>query len=218
MEIFCSIRLVLEGRAGKEIQEFSEKFLINNFAWSNAEDNTSGLLNSGGKADLPLLRTLLVILQNSQEPSFWEVMDSFVLVAYASLAALRALLQWLLACLNFNTLDSGNILLVQVKKVISLNYGSSTSCWKEWRCVRFDLILMMRDIHQFQPKPTGKIHEQQQKHQSCHLDRSTWVAELPFLTTNATIHAYVSNILLFMALFWWKLLQVMESWGTQGTF
>ena len=92
MEIFCSIRLVLEGRAGKEIQEFSEKFLINNFAWSNAEDNTSGLLNSGGKADLPLLRTLLVILQNSQEPSFWEVMDSFVLVAYASLAALRALL------------------------------------------------------------------------------------------------------------------------------
>ena len=158
MEIFCTIRLVLEGRAGKEIQEFSEKFLINNFAWSNAEDNTSGLLNSGGKADLSLLRTLLVILQNSQEPSFWEVMDSFVLVAYASLAALKALLQWLLACPNFNTLDSGNILLVQVEKVISLNYGSSTSCWKQWRWVRFDLILMMRDIHQFQPKPTDKIH------------------------------------------------------------
>ena len=32
-------------------------------------------------------------------------MGSFVLVAYASLAASRTLLQWLLACLNF-TLDS----------------------------------------------------------------------------------------------------------------
>ena len=32
------------------------------------------------------------------------------------------------------------ILLVQTKKVISMNYGSSTSCWKPWRWVRFDLI------------------------------------------------------------------------------
>ena len=35
------------------------------------------LLNRGGIADLPLLRTLLAIRQKSQEPSFWEV-DSFV--------------------------------------------------------------------------------------------------------------------------------------------
>ena len=41
----------------------------------------------------------------SHEPSFWEVMDSFVLLAYANLEASRTLLQWLLACLNF-TLDS----------------------------------------------------------------------------------------------------------------
>ena len=32
-------------------------------------------------------KTPLAIWQNSQEPSFWEVMDSFVLLAYASLAA-----------------------------------------------------------------------------------------------------------------------------------
>ena len=38
------------------------------------------------------------------------------------------------------------ILLVQMKKVISMNYGSSASCWKPWRKVRFDLILMMWDI------------------------------------------------------------------------
>ena len=110
MEILCSFRLVLEGKTGKEIPEssrfeFLEKFLANNFALSDAEDNTSGPLNRGGIADLPLLRTLLAIPQKSQEPSFWEVMDSFVLVAYASLAASRTLLQQLLACLTF-TLDS----------------------------------------------------------------------------------------------------------------
>ena len=74
----------------------------------NAEDNTYGPLNRGGIADLPLLRTLLAIRQKSREPSFWEVMDSFVLLAYASLAASRTLLQRLLACLNF-TLDSEDL-------------------------------------------------------------------------------------------------------------
>ena len=56
-------------------------------------DNTLGPLNRGGIADLPLLRTLLAILQTSQEPSVWEMMDSFILVAYANLAASRTLLK-----------------------------------------------------------------------------------------------------------------------------
>ena len=62
-------------------------------------------MNRGHIADLPLLRILLAICQKSREPSFWEVMDSLVLVAYAILAASRTLLQRLLAYLNF-TLDS----------------------------------------------------------------------------------------------------------------
>ena len=53
-------------------------FLANNFVLSDAEDNTSGSLNRGSISDLTLLRTVLAICQNSQEPSFWEVMDSFV--------------------------------------------------------------------------------------------------------------------------------------------
>ena len=113
MEILCSFRLVLEGKTGKEIPEssrfeFLEKFLANNFALSDAEDNISVPLNRGGIADLPLLRTLLAIRQKSREPSLWEVMDSFVLVAYASLAASRTLLQRLLDWLNF-TLDSEDL-------------------------------------------------------------------------------------------------------------
>ena len=63
MGILRSFRLVLEGKTGKEIPvssrlEFLEKFLANNFALSDAEDNTPGLLNRGGIADSLLLRTL----------------------------------------------------------------------------------------------------------------------------------------------------------------
>ena len=88
--------------------DFLEKFSANNLALSDAKSNTSRLLNRGGIADLPLLRTLLAIRQKSQEPSFQEVMDSFVLLAYASLAASRNVLKRLLACLNF-TLESEDL-------------------------------------------------------------------------------------------------------------
>ena len=37
-------------------------------------------------------------------------------------------------------------LLVQTK-VICMNYGSSRSCWKPWRWLRFDLIITMRDMY-----------------------------------------------------------------------
>ena len=97
MEILCSFRLVLEGKTGKEIPEssrleFLEKSLANNFALSDAEDNTPGPLNRGGIADLPLLRTLLAIASKALRAKFLGS-DSFVLVSYASLAASRTILQ-----------------------------------------------------------------------------------------------------------------------------
>ena len=125
--------------------EFFEKFSANNFALSDAEDKTSGLLNRGGIADLPLLRALLAIPQKSREQSFWEIMDSFVLLAYASLAASRILLQWLLSSLKF-TLESEGYLF-GTKKVIYMNYGSSTRSWKPWRWMRVDMVFSMRDIY-----------------------------------------------------------------------
>ena len=71
-----------------------EKFLANNFALSDAEDNTSRPLNRGGIEDLTLLWTLLALYKISQEPSFWEGMNSFALVAYASLAGSRTCLKF----------------------------------------------------------------------------------------------------------------------------
>ena len=70
---------------------------------SYAEDNSYEPLNRGGITDLPLLRILLAICQKSREPSFWEVMDSFVLLAYASLSPSRTLLQGLQTYLAYIT-------------------------------------------------------------------------------------------------------------------
>ena len=64
--ILYSFRLILEQEAGKEIPksgrlEFFKKFSSNHSDLLNDEENTSGPLNRGGIADLPLLRTLLAI-------------------------------------------------------------------------------------------------------------------------------------------------------------
>ena len=153
LEILCSFRLFLEVKAVKEIPESSrleslEKSFVNNFALSDAEDSTSRSLYRRGIADLPLLRTLLAICQKSRESSSWEVTDSFVSVAYVSLAALRTLLQWLLTSLSEIYFRFRRfILLVQTKILIFVNYGSSTSCRKPWRWVRLELILTMREMY-----------------------------------------------------------------------
>ena len=56
-EILCSFKLVLEWGTGKDIPESSRLEFLENFAFSDAEGNTSGPLNRGGIADLPMLRT-----------------------------------------------------------------------------------------------------------------------------------------------------------------
>ena len=72
-------------------------------------------------------------------------MDSFVLLAYAKLAASRTPLQRLLA-LSELYFRFGRFMLL---KQAADNHAaeSSTSSWKPWRWVRFDLILKMRDIY-----------------------------------------------------------------------
>ena len=80
-------------------------------------------------ADLPLLRGLLTIHQNSQEVSFREVMDSFDLVAYASLAVWQVwhALPTITSLFELYFKFRRFILLTQRKKVISVDYGSNKS-------------------------------------------------------------------------------------------
>ena len=103
-----------------------EKFSANNFALLDAEDNTSGPLNRGGIADLPLLRTVLAICLKSQKPSFWEVMDTcFITICkfgsfknpFATISSLSELYS------RFRRF----IPVVQTEKVISMDYNSCTS-------------------------------------------------------------------------------------------
>ena len=72
-EIFYSFTFAVEVKTSKEIPEssleFIEKFLENNLALSDEEENTSRPLNRGGIADLPFLRTLLAIHQQPRKPS-----------------------------------------------------------------------------------------------------------------------------------------------------
>ena len=143
-EIICSLRLVLDRKTGKEISEssrlkFLQKFLANNFALSEAEDNTSEPCNRGGREERSIEEYCIIEKRrftlventtgNSQKvPSFWEVMDYFVLLEYASLAVPRTLFATPIARLSELYFRFSRFsLLVQTKKVISMNYGSSTS-------------------------------------------------------------------------------------------
>ena len=122
-EILCSFRLALEWKIGKEIPdslklEFLEKFSGNNFALSDVGEHFQGI------ADSPLLRTLLTIHQTSQEPSFREVMDScfFSICKFSSFnkafARITSLSELPFRFRRF-------ILLVQMKKMISMNYTAA---------------------------------------------------------------------------------------------
>ena len=131
-EIVHSFRLVLRGKTGKEIAEssrldFLEKTSANNFALSDAEDNTLRPLNREDIADLPLLRTLLVICQVTRA-KFLESNRFFCFISICNFGSLKS---------HFPTITSLSelcfrhrrsiLLLVQTKMVISINYGSSTS-------------------------------------------------------------------------------------------
>ena len=134
----CSFRLVLESKTDKEIPEssrleFLEKFSANNFALSDAEDNTPWLLNGEGITDLPLLRTLLAIHQKSRESSFEsrvKFLGSDGLLCFISICKFGSFKNPFVTITSLSELYfrfRRFILLVKMKKVISMNYGSCTS-------------------------------------------------------------------------------------------
>ena len=99
------------------------------------------------KTGLPLLRTLLAIRQKSWEPSFREVIDSCY-ISICKFGSFRNPFATITSLSELYLRFRRFILLVQRrKKMISTNYGSSTSSWKPRRWVIIDLILTMRDIY-----------------------------------------------------------------------
>ena len=110
-----------------------------------AEDNTSGLLNRGGIADLPLLRTLLAI-RLVLGAKLLGSNGLFCLISICKIDSFKNL-SGIITSLHELNFRLRSILLVQKKKVISMNYNSSTNSLKPWRWLKLQLILLIRDIY-----------------------------------------------------------------------
>ena len=105
----CNFRLVLKERAGKEIEKYLshqdkssyKSFQQTNFIirCRNVEDSTPRALNKICITDLPLLP--ISNFPRIMWPTFLEVIESFVLLLYTSLASSRNFWYWLIASLSF---------------------------------------------------------------------------------------------------------------------
>ena len=120
-------------------------FATNNFAWSDAEDNTFKPMNRGGIADLPFLENTIGNSPKVLRAKFLERDGLFCFISICKFGSFRNPFATITGLYEISFRFRRFILLVQTKKVISINYGSSTSTWKPWRRVKLDLILSMRD-------------------------------------------------------------------------
>ena len=127
MRVLCSLRVVLEGKEIPESLrlELFDKFLVNNFVLSDAEDNTSGPLNRGVRADLPLLKTLLAIRHKSPESQVPG--KGYTLLFYSKFGSSKNLFAMITSLPELYFRFGRFTLLVQTKRVISMNYDSSRS-------------------------------------------------------------------------------------------
>ena len=106
---------------------------------------------------LALLKTLVVVRQNYRKPSLWEVIDSFVLLALASLIASVTLLK-ITSLFELYFSFRRFILLVQT-------INDLYELWQQHKLLK---TMEMREAcseiyneryrHQFQPGSTPKIH------------------------------------------------------------
>ena len=112
-EILCSFRSVLDGKTFKEILELSRLEFIKRFyqlqnTFIRCKRQHLQVVEQRKYNRFTFFENTISNTPKLREPGFREEMESFLLLAYASLAALRILLQGLLASLNF-TLDSENL-------------------------------------------------------------------------------------------------------------
>ena len=133
MDILCSFRLVLEEKTGKEIPEssrleFLEKLLANNFALSDAEDNTSGPLNRGGIASFIFVGNTISNPSKVLRAKFLGTDGLFCFSKVCKFGSFKNPFAMITSLSELYFRFRRFIMLVQMKKVISMNYGSSTSC------------------------------------------------------------------------------------------
>ena len=160
IEILRSCRLILEGKTGKEIPnstklrlELLEKLLANNCTLPDAEGNTSAVLNRGGITDFLLLITLLAICQMSWQPNFWEL--KLILIEpffhdFCRFSSFKNPFTMITSLPYFCFRFRRFVLLVQLRKVIAMNYSSIAGSLKTMKMSEaWPDIFDERYIHQF---------------------------------------------------------------------
>ena len=135
MEVLCSFRLVLEGK--------TVSFFSNNFALLEAKDNNSRLWNRR----FAFVENTVSNLPKVPRTKFLGSDGFFCFSSICKFGSFKNLFATITSLSELYLRIRRFFSLVQTKKVISMNYGSSTSSWKPWRWVRLDLILTMRDIY-----------------------------------------------------------------------
>ena len=134
-------------------------FATNNFALSDAEDNTFKPMNRGGIADLPFFENTIGNSPKALRAKFLERDGLFCFISICKFGSFKSPFATITGLCEISFRFRRFILLVQTKKVISINYGSSTSTWKRWRWVKLDLTLSMRDRYIYSNlNPPTSIH------------------------------------------------------------
>ena len=133
--IYYSLRFFLqETKTGKAIPQpsrlkFIETFLTNNFALLDVEENTSVPLNRRSIAHFFAENT---ISNSSITTSNFLGRDRFFgFIIISKLSSFKKPFEKITSLSEFH-LICRFILLVQMKEVVSMSYGSSTSSWKPW--------------------------------------------------------------------------------------
>ena len=146
-EILCNFRLVLEGKTGKEIKiRFLRKVFSKQicFIWCRRQ-----LLQAVEQRRYSRFTFVKNTIGNSPKvlkATFLVSGGLFCFISRWKFGRFKNPFAMITSLFEFYFRFRRLVLLVKTKKVISMNYGSSTSSWKPWRWVRIDLILTMRDI------------------------------------------------------------------------
>ena len=152
VEILCSFRLVLKWKTGIEIPELSrleflKKFSANNFALSDAEDSISLSVEQRRYSRFTFVESTIGNFPNILRAKFLGSDGLFCFTSICKFGSFKNPFATITSLSELYFRIRRFILLVQTKKVISMNYGSSASSWKPWRRVRLYLRLLMRDIY-----------------------------------------------------------------------
>ena len=133
--ISCSFKLVLEGKPYKEIPEWVikievlRKAFLNSFTLVESEENILGQVRTLGNSQKVMRANFLQSDRLFSISKFGSFKNPFATNTSPS--------EFYFICRRFISVGKN-------KKVISMSYGCSTSCWKGQQWMRLDMILTMR--------------------------------------------------------------------------